>query len=90
MQRVIFFKFCIEFPFKKNLIRFFLLRFFIFLSSVGYILDRGLDLPLWALAFDCPCHSSVSIHFHNNATVNSVAIFFSIPWFTYCGNSPRR
>ena len=39
------------------------------------------------------CNSRIFMHFGNNADFNSVASFqylFSILWFSYCGNSPRR
>ena len=48
----------------------------------GYIHDLGFDLLFWAMAFACPWHSCISIHFRNNATVNSVALIPSLDAFS--------
>ena len=45
-------------------------------SSVWYILDRGLDFPLWAMVFDCPCNSRIFILFRNIAI--PMPIFYSL------------
>ena len=73
--RINFFKYmCFLFHF-ESLILFFLLFSLYLLLSVGCILDRWLDSLLWFMAFDCLCHSCISIHFLNHAIV-SIPIFF--------------
>ena len=73
--RINFFKYmCFLFHF-ESLILFFLLVSLYLLLSVGCILDRWLDSLLWFMAFDCLCHSCISIHFLNHAIV-SIPTFF--------------